>query len=54
MNGATTSMSPNTQEAAEFARLQFAQPAFRAFCRSAPLADVYALEIARLGAPQTV
>jgi hypothetical protein len=43
-----------TQQAAEFAQQQLAAPALRAFCSSAPLAAVYALEIARLAAPQTV
>jgi hypothetical protein len=41
-----------THAAAQFAQQQFALPAFRAFCSSAPLADIYALEIARLSAPQ--
>jgi hypothetical protein len=41
-----------TREAAGFAQQQFAQPALRAFCGSPPLADIYALEITRLAAPQ--
>jgi hypothetical protein len=43
-----------TREAAGFAQRQFLQPAFRAFCGNAPLADIYAMEITRLSAPQSV
>jgi hypothetical protein len=43
-----------TREAAEFAQRQMRQPAFRAFCGDAPSADIYAMEIARLGAPQSL
>jgi hypothetical protein len=42
-----------TREAAEFAQQQFLHPAFRALCANPPAAGIYAMEIARLGAPQS-